>query len=370
MNRPLCVIVFAGPSGGHLFPAFAFSEQFKRKRPESRILLVTGRRGRPMAASLPAGVFDTILDLPDFPLPHSPSGVISFLKEIFTAFGRTQRLLDSEKPDLVVGFGSYTSFPGILFSRLRRIPTVIHEQNVVPGRATRWLVPFADGVAVSFPPSRPLKPRKRFEVTGLPIRRALREAAERSNRTRKVPLPLRILVLGGSQGARVLNRVFMEAVSGFSDEEKRKIAVTHITGRADWQSGQVFYQKQQISFQCLAFCDTMHDIYAKTDLAVCRAGANSLFELALFGIPALVVPYPYAGGHQMANAEFFESAGAILLKREDTFKPDWLRHRIRDWMGNPGRLAEMSGRIRSIAQLDAAQCLVEFTEAVWTEKKP
>ena len=145
------ISVFAGHSGGHLFPAVAFSESLRKRFPQSTILLVTSPKGRVLVERLPKGIFDRVCYLPEFPFPSGLSlRMFSFLLKLPQVFILSSQYLSKEKPDICVGFGSYVSFPGMLLSSWRKIPTLIHEQNLIPGKATNWLAKHADCVAVSF----------------------------------------------------------------------------------------------------------------------------------------------------------------------------------------------------------------------------
>ncbi|HXV27653.1 MAG TPA: UDP-N-acetylglucosamine--N-acetylmuramyl-(pentapeptide) pyrophosphoryl-undecaprenol N-acetylglucosamine transferase, partial [bacterium] len=142
--------LFAGPSGGHLFPAVAFAEAFRGKFPESRLWLVTGERARDFSAQLENKFFDSVVFLPDFPFsPGISLRTLRFLLQLAQAFIRSSRCLSEIQPDLCVGFGSYIAYPGLRIASQRKIPVLIHEQNQIPGKATRWLIPHADAVTVT-----------------------------------------------------------------------------------------------------------------------------------------------------------------------------------------------------------------------------
>ena len=171
---PFRILVFAGHSGGHLFPAVAFAEKFREKYPQSRIDLVSSVKARPITDSLPKGTFDEIHFLPEFPSPAGLSvRTLRFLLTFPLAFIQTAFLMKKIKPSLCAGFGSYVSYPGIRISKWMKIPSVIHEQNVVPGKASRMLARYADCAAVSFDETFKDEGLKRREVTGLPLRSAI-----------------------------------------------------------------------------------------------------------------------------------------------------------------------------------------------------
>ena len=362
--RPLTVSFFSGHSGGHLFPAFAAAEAFKRRLPETRIHLLTGAKAGPIVRNLPAGIFDEVCTQPEFPLPTRPSPrVLEFLWEFPRAFIVASHYLSKAKPDICLGFGSYASYPGMLLAAARNIPTLIHEQNLIPGKATARLARRVDVVAVTFPETFRGLDLKRREVTGLPVRAELSSVGAYCNTPLLKITPgekFRILVTGGSQGARRLNGVLLETFFSFSSAEKEKFAVTHITGRADfdWVTGS--YEKSGVAFQTFPFHKRMGELYGQADMAVTRAGAGTLFELALFGLPAVVIPYPHAGAHQAANAKYFESRGAVLYREEADLAPAWLAGQIRTLVQNPNQRKKLSENISELACPNAAEQIVKL----------
>ncbi|MDP3919888.1 MAG: UDP-N-acetylglucosamine--N-acetylmuramyl-(pentapeptide) pyrophosphoryl-undecaprenol N-acetylglucosamine transferase [Candidatus Omnitrophota bacterium] len=355
------VSVFAGPSGGHLFPALAFAEALRNRIPQVRVELVTSKRARTFEAQMAGGVFDHIIYLNDFPFsPGFSLRAITFLLKLLQAFWSSWRYLSEAKPVLAVGFGSYVSYPGMLLSSWKKIPTVIHEQNCAPGRATKWLAPHVDRVTTSFPGTFSKHKSAAVEFVGLPIRASVCSAARKtvqgcSGRNEI----LRLLVMGGSQGAHSLNRTVLQCFSLLESEEKRKIAVTHITGKSDYEEVVRSYRNLGVRNQIFPFFENIEDLYREADLAITRAGANTLFELALFRLPAIVVPYPHAGGHQQANAEMFEARRAILLKQESDFTGDWLVEQVRGLNKNLDGRRAMVTALEVFAVPDAAEKLVD-----------
>ena len=286
------IAIFTGPSGGHFFPAVAFAESFQKHRPGAEILLVTGRRGAGLVSGVRNQIQAEVDFLPDFPFPGIRGRDFlfrwtPFLIRLSVAFLKTVFLLLRFRPSLTVGFGSYTSFPGVLLSRLLGIPCLIHEQNQQAGKANVWLAWAAEKIAVSFRETEKLKGNRKVCWTGLPLRSALvKRAAQKS------PVKAggsgagkdKILVLGGSQGSRFLNRFVLKTLTEIPPAEKEKIALTHITGTQCYEWIKEHYPDTGIEAQVISFCDTMEACYADADLAITRAGANTLFELALFGV--------------------------------------------------------------------------------------
>jgi len=371
------VVIFAGPTGGHFYPALAFAAAFRKRHPETELVFVTGERGRPLAEKARSefgGRFEFIPDFP-FPRPRDLNFLIrapGFLLKLARAFLKCCWIVGTFKPNLAVGFGSYVSGPGIWLSSKKGIPTLIHEQNRTMGRANAWARRFADAVALTFEENPPRASRDkrsplgiRHVVTGIPLRRALVERAIAKERVKSSILPrdrLRILILGGSQGSHALNLVWRGVIEGFSDEEKEKVAVIHITGDKDFEAIKKMYFEKGIESLVYKFHGAMEEFYGEADLAITRAGAGTLFELALFGLPAIVVPYPHADRHQELNARYFEERGGLTVLPEAEATPERLRREILSLMDSEERRSQESKNLVQLARPGAADELVKTAE--------
>lgn len=363
LRQEVSVCVFAGHTGGHLFPALAFTERFKKLFPQSKVILFTSPKAKSIIEPLAPGGFDGVEYLNEFPFFSGISlRTVRFLLEFLRAFLLSFQKINRIKPNLCVGFGSYVSYPGMKIACWKKIPTLVHEQNKIAGKATKMLASSADAVAVSFPETA-LGSRSRagrVEVTGLPVRSGLYALAAEFKRefaAVSAERPLKVFITGGSQGAHKLNKVILESFFRLSPEERKKIAVIHITGSKDfdWVKGE--YSKMQINSKVFPFYAAMQELYAHSDFAITRAGANTLFELALFGLPALVVPFPFAAeNHQEINARFFEAQGGIMLEKEESLNSDKLGHILREMM-EPSVRRRYSEALKAAAPDDAAQNL-------------
>ncbi len=366
-TRPLKkhrVAVFAGPTGGHLFPAQSFCEGFRKRFPQATIELITSHRAQDLIAKVPAGIFDRVHYLPEFGFAARFS--LATLKPFLLApylFLKSFFYLTKSRPDICVGFASFASYPGMMTAHAFGIPTLIHEQNQVPGKATQWLAPHMDVVAESFPGTRFSAKVKTVRTVGLPLRAGLVNAGGKGSAL-TAARPIEILVVGGSQGAWGLNEAVVSALGQLSPEERSKIAVTHITGKRDQQRVAAQYRQWALAGEVLSFCTTMNDLFNKADLAITRAGANTLFELAFFGIPALVVPYPHAGGHQEYNAQCFAAKGGLLYHKEDPQAAAWLLDQLRQFIGTPEELDRFSKAMAALARPRATDDLVTLAEGL------
>lgn len=241
------------------------------------------------------------------------------------------------------------------------IRTLIHEQNKVPGKATHWLLPHMDVVAESFEGTQFLRRPKELYTTGLPLRSFIVDAAKRAG-DGAVPRPFTLLVVGGSQGAQGLNVIVTHAIAALSDEERSKIAVIHITGKRDQSQVAERYKRLALSCEVHAFYGAMDKLFQKIDLAITRAGANTLFELAAFGVPAFVIPYPHAGGHQKYNAQGFAERGGLIFHEEDSEAKDWLVEHLRGVIKDPGSLAGTARSMKMLARPKATEELIEIAQ--------
>lgn len=364
-------MIFAGPSGGHLFPALAFAEIMRRRLPSARLILVTSEKAAAITQSKPFQIFNAIDFLPNFPFPQGISlRTLRFLLQLLRAFSVSSRYLSKENPDLAVGFGSYASFPGMMLAVFRKIPTLIHEQNQVPGKATVWLLPFVRCVAVSFESTLARERIKRREVTGLPLRSDLQMPVSGEIGIKDAAALFKILIVGGSQGARGLNQLILQIFSHLSAGEKSEIVVTHITGKEDFERVTERYKKMQINYQTYPFFEKMNQLYSQADMAITRAGANTLFELARFTVPAIVIPYPYAGAHQADNARSFAQRQAVIFQTEkDILKnPGWLLDQVRILKNDAGRRKQLSQAIEKLATPQAGEKLADLAEKLTAYK--
>jgi UDP-N-acetylglucosamine--N-acetylmuramyl-(pentapeptide) pyrophosphoryl-undecaprenol N-acetylglucosamine transferase len=354
------LVIYAGPTGGHVFPAQSFAEGFRRRSPDSRIHLVTCRRAKHLVDQMPPGIFNTVSYLPEFGFPSGfswktlkPFFLLPYL--LLQAFSFFRKV----RPDLCAGFGSFVSYPGMRVAHALKIPTVIHEQNRVPGKATHWLLPHMDEVAESFEGTQFLQRPKKLHTVGLPLRSSILAVAARPGKRPKSDL-FTILVVGGSQGSQGLNGIVTDAIAALSDEERSKIAVIHIAGKRDQSWVAERYQQLGLSAEVHTFFSAMDELFCAADLAITRAGANTLFELAVFGVPALVIPYPHAGGHQRYNAQGFAEKGGLIFHDENPAAKDWLLEHLRHSLKDPGWLAPLAKAMKELARPGAADELVEI----------
>lgn len=355
------ILIFAGPSGGHLFPAVALAEFFKKRHQDTECHLVVTKRISSWLKSSILSRCEKVFYLPDFPFPRPFSlKSIPFLLKLSQAFFKTREIIRQINPDVIVAFGTFVSFPGVILGYFKKIPTVLHEQNVELGRANKILVPFATKVAVSFPITLEKLPSHKGVWVGNILRPEMFETARQ--RVLRKGDKLQILILGGSQGASLLNHHVLQTFKLLTAEEKQKVAVIHITGVSDFPKLEHAYDELGIENQVFAFTDEIAGCYATTDLVIARAGAGTIAEVALFGLPSILIPYPRAGSHQLANARYLTEREAAYLVEESSLSPERLKEMIFSLLRDGVKLETMRDRVRQLAKPDAGFQLVEEIE--------
>lgn len=352
------VLVVTGASGGHIFPALSFIGTLKEKYPDCGILLVLPKKSiKTNVVPDVCGVkFISITNIQFCFSLKNLRAPLNFIKGALESF----ILLIKFKPDIVVGFGSLNSLPLLLFAWLMRIKTLIHEQNVIPGRANRLLAKLVDRVAISFAQTKDYLgiSQCRMILTGNPIRRDLRkiERPEALNFFGFEDNKFTILIMGGSQGSRRINYCFISAISGIA--EKLKIQVIHLAGADDLDSLSKSYKGLGVSFRLFTFLDNMQFAYSIADLAITRAGASTITELINFGIPAIIIPYPFAYEHQMANAGILESSDCCVVIEDSKLDAEVLKKTIESLMADPKKIDNMRSGYSKFSTGNASESLV------------
>jgi UDP-N-acetylglucosamine--N-acetylmuramyl-(pentapeptide) pyrophosphoryl-undecaprenol N-acetylglucosamine transferase len=302
------VLIAAGGTGGHVFPALAVAQELKRLGWHAE--WVGSDRGLEARVIPPTGIGLHILRFSGL-RGKGAAAWLSLPLRLWAACRDAADILRRAKPDVVVAFGGYVTFPVGLMARLRQIPLCVHEQNAVMGTANRWLSKIARVVMVSFPNTRFAPPQA--VLTGNPVRASISDLPPPEQRYPTRTGPLRVLVIGGSLGASALNHQLPQA---FSDAQSAGGALTvrHQTGAKELAEVDARYQTLGVSAECTAFIDDMDAAYADADVLVCRAGASTVTEVAAAGIAAIFVPLPSAiDDHQTANARYLSDAQAAWL---------------------------------------------------------
>ncbi len=347
------VVIAAGGTGGHMYPAIAYAKAFQQHDPEGHILFVgTGKTVERNVFSKEGFQFEAI----------RVEGVVgkSCLK-VFRALGllpksiwRAIRILRSPKADLVIGTGGYFSPPIVFAAWLLRIPRVILEPNAMPGLANRLLGPIANRIFLAFDSAKSFFSSSKVRVIGTPIRQdfVLEYPPELPQRVRH------LLIFGGSQGAQAINSAMLEAIEE-SQNIRESVTLTHQTGIEDCERVRQCYEQLGVQADVQPFLFDMPKELAKADLVICRAGASTLAELAAYGKVGILIPFPHAThNHQELNAKAMEEAGAARMLRQSDLNGQCLAQEIENMMQDIPTLQSIAGKSWEVRTVDATEQMV------------
>lgn len=353
------ILVVSGSSGGHIFPALSFLDTLKNRDKHIETLLVLPKKNK--LGRLQAGGYNvkyiSISNIKLRPNLKNFFALVDFLKAFFESIF----LLIFFRPDTVVGFGSLASVPLVLSAWAFRVKTLIHEQNVIPGRANKLLAGFSDRIAVSFPESwRSFKGLQRKVVfTGNPLRGQLKKH-EKEKSLDFFGLSgnkFTILVTGGSQGSQRINLFFPKALLKIAD--RNNLQVIHLAGANDAAFLRDKYKELNIKNSILTFLESMEYAYSACDLVISRAGATTIAELILFALPAIIIPYPFAYKHQTANARVLADCGAATVIEDRELESGILADTLSMLFNQPDKLNKMRLAYSGIERPPAGELLVD-----------
>jgi UDP-N-acetylglucosamine--N-acetylmuramyl-(pentapeptide) pyrophosphoryl-undecaprenol N-acetylglucosamine transferase len=356
----LKILIAAGGTGGHIYPALAIADALQRQRPDMHIAFVGTAHG----------LENKIIPKKGYPVHHLPVGRlnsnVSVIERLMTllklplAFIKSALLISSVKPDLVLGVGGHASGPLLLIAALMRTPTAIWEPNAMPGMANRLLARFVDECWVVFDEAKRHLKNPHLHLAGMPIRKEIEDAFEKSTeRPEEIHESFHVLAFGGSQGARGINTALTEIVNdigGWPGDFK----LVHQTGPADFLRIQDLYGARLAfaKIELKEYLDDMAERYKWADLVICRSGASTLAELAACGKAAILIPFPFASDdHQKKNAESMVNRGAAAMILQKDLTPEGLREAILRLQKDPARRARMSQAVRAFHQPFAADRL-------------
>jgi len=358
------IVIATGSSGGHLLPAISFAKVFENQT-RSRISFLLSQ---PKSWEVPHELkpYD-IFWVGSFPLPRRIDlSLLAFPFRLIANSIRIFKWIHQQKPDCVVGFGSFVSVPALLSAKLLGIPTLLHEQNFSFGKANKLISPLVDQVATSFPP-RASETNGRVVLTGNLLRKSVIEKARESS---YVSLQegdkLNILVVGGSQGSFFINSHFRQALEELTTDELGKIRVRHITGRAHHLEVAEQYRKlpEVLEAEVVPFDAHIEESYGWSHWVIARSGAGVLFELMALERPSLLIPYPGAESHQVENARYFESKGACWDMEESEVSVAVLHKKISSLIVDPSPLMQLTKQARKCKILDGAERLSQVAQKI------
>lgn len=355
MSKAKTLLVMAGGTGGHVFPGLAVADRLRdqgwnihwlgtAERMEAQLV---PKHGYPLHTISIAGVRGN-------GLKRKLLAPFQIMKAVWQA----RRVLRQVQPQVVLGMGGFAAGPGGVAARLAGIPLVLHEQNAAAGMTNRLLARIAQRVLMAFPGA--FAEGDNTAVVGNPVRADVLALPVPAERISTEPQPLRLLVVGGSLGARILNQIVPEAVALAGN-----IKVRHQTGKGNAEAVRQAYQALGIDAEVSDFIDDMAAAYGAADLVVCRAGALTVSEVAAAGIGALFVPLPHAvDDHQTKNARSLSDSGAAVLLPQSELTAQGLAAQLQQLGDNRTQLLAMASQARSLAITDAAERVAECLCAV------
>jgi UDP-N-acetylglucosamine--N-acetylmuramyl-(pentapeptide) pyrophosphoryl-undecaprenol N-acetylglucosamine transferase len=355
------ILLAAGGTGGHLFPAAALAQELARRG--FAVELATDERAEQYGSDFPARA---VYRVPSATFTsRSPLAVIKTLGRLGSGFLRARRLLEMVQPLVVIGFGGYPTLPPIMAARSLGIPTMIHEQNAVMGRANRLLSRFADAIALSFSPTKRLhrSAEKRSQLTGNPVRDTVMAYRDVAYTPPEAAGRLLVLVFGGSQGAHFFSELLPPALEMMPSPFRWRLTVVQQVRQEDLATVREAYKEANIAAHLAPFFRDMPERIANAHLVIARAGASTVAELMAIGRPALLVPLPHAlDNDQLENATRLEEGGGGWCLRQSELNPERLSQELARLLGAPDILAKAAAKSKAMASVDAAKKLADLAE--------
>jgi UDP-N-acetylglucosamine--N-acetylmuramyl-(pentapeptide) pyrophosphoryl-undecaprenol N-acetylglucosamine transferase len=357
----LKIIIAGGGTGGHLFPGLALAEELKRRDANTEVVFV----------GTDHGIEARIIPREGYPIRYLRSeGLVgkpavqkvkAAAKAVLSVID-ARNILNSVRPDIVIGVGGYASGAIVFIASMKSIPTMIHEQNSVPGLTNKMLGKVVKRVCVTYHESLSSFPLGKTFLTGNPIRlKILKGDREAACRLFSLDKDLfTVFVFGGSSGARSINRVMVDALNHLTDL-KEKVQFLHQTGDKDFENIREAYRKAGVKGTVAPFIYQMAEAYASADVVVSRAGATTLAELTAIGKPAILIPYPYAAGrHQEFNAMKLREMGAAQVLLENEMTGEALAKNVRELYENDSMRLEMLKASRGLGRPDACSRIADI----------
>ncbi|MBZ9807534.1 undecaprenyldiphospho-muramoylpentapeptide beta-N-acetylglucosaminyltransferase [Mesorhizobium sp. BR1-1-9] len=359
------ILLAAGGTGGHLFPAEALAHELNGRG--WAVHLATDDRAERFAAHFPAAAIHPIQSATLG--SKNPVALLGAFWKIWRGVRQASAIIGRIKPDAVVGFGGYPTLPPLYAATRRKVPTLIHEQNAVMGRANRALASRVDAIAGGFLPQDESAVGAKTVTTGNPVRPQVLEAAKTAYVASAGDDPFRLLVFGGSQGAQFFSDAVPAAVALLPEALRKRLVITQQARADDVGRVKAAYAALGVVVEVSPFFSDMAARIAAAQLVMSRSGASTVSEIAVIGRPALLVPYPYALDHdQAANAAALAAAGGGEVEPQSSLSPERIAALIGALMAEPERLTAMAAAAKSVGKPDAARLLADLTEAIASRK--
>ena len=348
---PHTILIMAGGTGGHVFPALAVADYMKVSG--WRVVWL-GTKGGMEEILVPQKGYD--IEIMDFSGLRGKNLMVWFLLplRLLLAFWQSAKVLFQIRPDVVLGMGGYPAFPGGIMASLLNKPLLIHEQNSVPGLANKILAKFADKILLGFPNA--IRNEKKIIFSGNPVRKEISQLDIPDKRYAGRSGKLKLLIIGGSLGAQALNTIVPKMLKLIPDHMRP--LVTHQAGRKHLETLKKNYAEAGVEGELLVFIENIAVQYADCDLVICRAGALTIAELTAAGIASILVPFPYAvDDHQTSNAKFLSDKDAAVLLPQNELTPQGLAQLLMEFTRE--KLLGMAMKARELARPDATRLVAE-----------
>ena len=359
MTSPLRIVLAAGGTGGHLFPASALAEELKIKGHE--VILATDKRGMAYQNNLTA--------MPIYRVPAAtvyggglfalPARILTLLWSVVSSLTLMLRL----RPAIIIGFGGYPSFGPVMAGLLMRKPVLVHEQNAVLGRANRLAVKLGASLATSFPNTAgvPARAAARMRKTGNPLRADVLSTAQISYRSPMRSQAFDLLVFGGSQGARIFSTVVPEAIALLPEDKRENLRLVQQVSKDHMAGVLNSYGELKVSSEIREFFDDMPRSLRHAHLVICRGGASTISEISALGVPSIIVPLPGSLDQDQANnARDLATAGAAELILQKQFNAESLAAILNKWLDDKACFENMSTNARRLAEPEATVRLARY----------
>ncbi len=354
------IVVAAGGTGGHLFPAFSLAEEMKRRGFD--VDLITDPRGENYQQQTPVR---SIYAVPAATLKgKNPLSIAKTMMTLQKGRSKAKAVLQEIQPKVVIGFGGYPSLPPLMAARSLKIPTVIHEQNAVMGRANRFLAKTVSKIALSFEKTKYVDSamQDKVEFVGNPVRDIVREWGKQPYTAPEPRGSINILIFGGSQGAKYFSDTLPETLAHLSETKKQRLRIVQQCRKEDLERVEKIYKEAGISATLATFFDNLPEIMANSHLVIGRSGASTVAELAVMGRPSVLVPLPHSlDNDQLYNAKILSDVGGAWLMEQDKLTPELLALGIFKVMDDPGQLAVAAENAKKVGVPDA---MIKFADVV------
>lgn len=354
------VLIAAGGTGGHLFPAEALSHELVERGFE--VELATDERARKFANDFPAKKTHVIQSATLG--KKNPIAVFKMMRVLFAGYTESKKIIAAVKPVAAVGFGGYPTLPPLWAATMLDIPSLLHEQNAVLGRANRMLAGRVDGIAVGFSQVGE-KPDVSIVETGNPVRPMVEAVLGNPYPKRKAADPFRLVIFGGSQGARFFSEIMPPALALLEKDALKRLSILQQARPEDESDLKTQYEKLGVSAQIAPFFKNMPEEISNAHFVIARAGASSVTELAVIGRPSLLVPLPGSlDGDQANNAIAMKKAGGAHVTAQASVTPEYMAGLIQQSMQNPKAIQAMAQSAKKTGIMDAASRLADCVEHI------